>query len=880
MSRCWLGLALLAACTPEPQDTAVQELTRNMVRATRVSATNADELLLVGVRADGRVGDYAITNGSLTAVIDAPDIDEDLDVDVQQHRSPSGGTLIDLAAPGGKDALPQILQVVGFDPALRVLYQVATVESDGKEIHAIGRILDPERKIGVALDDDDLVEQLVVSTTWRMWDRVPWIEVETVVTNNTGRSVELDPIADLIITDGVGGAPYVPLPGLGYELEPGVELLTPWLVLDADPELPGAMAVLSLETEDLWVMPEQDLDGRVRGVYVGVEDQMKDAIATGEQRGWTRRYTASAGLDMTGVTQNVLELLAQQTGSRHLALGFSEGCTVQLDLDVPRRARATFHRVDPARYVDDEGNVRDGGVMPITTAWSDGDDPGVDTWLSLGRYAVEIESAAFRSEVVEIDVQHDLVEYGIAAVGDEPLTTVELSLLDSTGQGNIEPLRLDVVGLGGTEDPELGRYGQVGDELAAGRRVWTDAEHISLRLPDGAYRFILSRGPRFPLASAEIRVPVDTALELTVPSPVIEGGAWVEADPFSASRSSIFGGDTAEDIAFAMCAEGIELLVRAEAGGGDDAVAGCEGQQVVTGALAPMDVPRTGASAGDGWIVGFPIDDELPTSGMRPGTWLDQAWGAGAQVTAVLAPRARGAAGAASGMFHARGFERSRVDDGDANRFLREASEDGTYALDATALEIISAHDPWHSSNVLQDWLALLQAGYLMAPVASSHSSWLAHDHPGAARTLIATDALELEERLAALADGRTIATSGPVLEVVLRGDRGEAGPGESLAAPSGETLELEVRLRAADWVPVERLRVFRDGDEIHSVIIEQDGVLDITETFEVAGGAGSWLVVDAGRPELEPGGDFALVNPGMPAYAVTAPIVLDTAGQ
>ena len=878
--RAILALAVLVSCNPEADDTAVSGPTRRMVRATRVSTTNAEELLLVGVRADGRVGDYALTNGSLSAVIDAAGFDERTGGELQLHRAPSGGTLVDLAAPGGHDALPQVLQLVGFDPDLRVLYQDVTVEQDGKEIHAVGRILDPDRKVGVALDDHDLVEQLVVSTTWRMWDRQPWIEVETVVANQTGRSVELDPIVDLFVTDGIGAAPFLPAPGIGYGLEDGEAVLTPWLVLDADPALPGAFAVLSLDSENLTVMPDMDIDGRVRGVLVGLEDTAKDAIASGEQRSWTRRYTASMGDDMTGVVCNVLELLGVQGGSYHLELGISEGSTVQLEFDEPRPARATFHRLEPARYVDDQGNIRDGGVMPLSTALVSASDPYLISWLSLGRYAVEIESAGYRGEPIEIDVQNGLEEYGLITLGPEPLTDISLSLRDPAGEGNSAPVRLTVVGLGGTPDPELGRFELAGDALAAGRRVWTNAAELSLRLPDGAYRFLVSRGPLHPIASAELRVPFDTAAELVLEGPEISAAGWVQADPFTASRASIFGGDDAEDIAFALCAEGLEFAVRAEAGGGGDALPGCEGQQVVTGAVAPMDVPRIGAPAGDGWWVSFPVEGELPTAGMRPGTWLDLAWESGAQVTAVLAPRARGAAGSGSGMFHARGFERDRIDDGEANRFLREASELGTYAVDVGGVEILTPRDPWHTTNVLKDWFALLSDGHQLYPVAASHSSWLSLDQPGAARTVILSGSDVLEDRLTAFAEGRTFVTSGPMLDVVARSSSEQAGPGETLHVPAGTRLELEIHLQAAAWVPVDRVRVFHNGQEVWSAQLEEDGGVDLLQTVQIETAGGGWLVVDAGRTDVQPDGDYALLYPNMPVFAVTAPIYLDTSGQ
>ena len=656
-------------------------------------------------------------------------------------------------------------------------------------------------------------------------------------------------------------------------------MLTPWVVFDADPGLPGAFAVLSLESEFLSVLPDMDIDGRVRGVFLGVEDQAKDAITPGEQRSFTRRYTASAGDDMAGVTKNVLELLGMQSGSRYLQLGISEGSEVRVELDVPRQARASFHRLDPARYLDQEGKIRDGGVMPMTTAWTDGVDPGLGTWLSLGRYAVEIESAGYQGQVCELDVQAGLEDYGLLSLGTEPLHPIRLQLHDDAGLPNDLPLRISVVGLGGTPDPQLGRFDQAPGQLAAGRRIWTDADELELRLPEGAYRFIASRGPRFPLASAELRVPVDASLDLTLEAAVIDAVGRVDADPFTASWASIFGGDEAADIAFALCAEGIDFTVRAEVGGGGGATPGCEGQQVVSGSLATLDVPRTGTSMGDGWMVGFPVQDELPAAGLGPGSWLDLAHDAGAQVTAILAPRAKGAAGAASGMFHARGLERDHIDDGEANRFLREASERGTVALDAGAIEILSARDPEHTAQALQDWLALLQAGYPLFPIAASHSSWLQHDLPGAARTLVLTQAETIEGRLADLASGHVLVSSGPVLEAELRGAAGLAGPGDTLIAQPGEGFELDIRLRAADWVPVDRVRVFQDGVEVWSSPIDEQGAIDITRTIRLQSAGPGWVVVDAGRPEEQPSGDFALVYPRMPIYAATAPIYLDTSG-
>jgi hypothetical protein len=876
MPRGLVCLALLGACGPEVADTGSELPSRAMVRATKVSTSNADELLLTGERADGEVGHYAITNGSLSAVVDAAGYDEALDLAEQLHRAPSGGTLVDLAPPGGRDALIQVIQVLGADPDLRVYYQRVSVVEDGKALAATGRILDPGGKLGLARDAQGLVEQVVVTTTWRMWDRQPWVEVETVVSNQAGRLIELDPVLDLFVTDGVGLAPYLPLPGVGFDVEHGSSTVTPWLVLSPQGSGAGSIGVLSLEDETIHVQAERGVDGRVRGVYVGRNARLDEEIPPGEQLGWTRRYTAAGGDDMEGVLRNILQLWSMQEGSIRLELGLAEATAVEIDLEDPRPARISFLRVDPARYLAANGEVQDGGAMPVGAAWSDGSEASITTWLPLGTYRVEVVAPGNAGVEQELEVQAGVERYGEVALGDGSLAPLHVDLIEAGGAPNSSPLRVTVLGLGGTPDPELGRFQLAGASLAAGRRLWTDAAVVELLLPEGSYRLIASRGPAYPLSSAEVRLPVTSSVQLELHEPAWELPGWFSADPFTASSASILGGDSAEDIAFALCAEGVDLVVRAEVGEGGSAAPGCEGQQQVSGVLGALDVPRGGASAGDGWVVAFPISGALAGPGSQPGDWLDRAWDAGARVTALLAPRREGVAGAGAGLFHAHDLQREGLEDQGPNHFLQEASAAGTTVLDAGALELITPADPEGGSAVLQDWFALLDLGYSLFPVASSHSSWLAADHPGVVRTFALSEDDSVEGRLSALAAGGTVASSGPMIEVELRGEAGSARPGQTLSVAPGEMLQLELRVLAADWVPVERVRVIAGGREIRTTEIEPGGPLDHQQTVEFQLGDASWVVVDAGMPDELASGDFALVHPGVPAYAVTAPIYLD----
>ncbi len=135
-------------------------------------------------------------------------------------------------------------------------------------------------------------------------------------------------------------------------------------------------------------------------------------------------------------------------------------------------------------------------------------------------------------------------------------------------------------------------------------------------------------------------------------------------------------------------------------------------------------------------------------------------------------------------------------------------------------------------------------------------------------------------DHLAAFAEGRTFVTSGPMLDVVVRSTTDQAGPGQTLEAPAGTRVELDIRLQAAAWVPVDRVRVLRNGQEVWSAEIETGGPVDLFETVQIKSSGEGWLVVDAGRTDIQPEGDYALLYPNMPVFAVTAPIYLDTSGE
>ncbi len=872
------ALALLAtSCEGPLEDSGAELATRRMVRATRISASNAGSLLLQGPRADGQVGDYALVNESFVAIIDAPGHDSDLGIPLQRHRAPTGGSLLDLGLYGVQDGLVQILQVLDYDPDLRVYYQVVEVTEQGRAIKATGRVLDPDRKLGVALDEHDLVEGLVVSTTWRMWDQENWVETETVLSNQAGRSIDIGAICDMVVTDGRGLQPFVPSPGWGFELSNRLPVTVPWVAFAGSEGAPGSYAILAPEEHTVQVVSYADRDGRVRTVLVGTDAQVKDEIRPGEQRSWTRRTTGRAGAGLSSVTQSVLDQLGEVWGSYFLELGLRGTAHAELLLDPAVAGQLVVHRTDPDRFVNVTGSVQQGGVLPISALELGPDSASESLWLPPGSYDLQLQAPGYLPGPYSFVLSSSGGESAVSLEG-EGTVPVQVQVLGSDGLELDEAARLTVSGLGGTPDPDLERYSLVsGAAVSAvgGNRAWFTDGSIELSLPAGSYRLLASRGHRHPLAVAEISVPTTQQATLAFQSEAMSAGEYSSLEPVVASDASIIGGDSIEDIALALCAEDLDAWVRAEAGQVADAEARCSGQQAIRGLLGTLDVPRAGAAEGDGWMVAFPLDEGHAGPGLLPGAWLDRAWQNGALVTGILAPRARGAGGAAAGMFRARDFDRDAIDDGSANRFLRETSALGTHALDGAGLEVLSARDPWNTQDVVQDYFALLNEGYTVFPLGSSQPSWLRVDQPGAARTMVHSGQGDSDDLAAAAAAGLVYATSGPLLHLTVLGPEGSAMPGQTIELRGADSVQVQLQVSAPSWIPVERVRILLDGREAWAAEPEVTDGVRLSETIDLELVEGSWLVVDVGYSDQAPTGDYARIYPDSPVYAITAPIWL-----
>lgn len=208
--------------------------------------------------------------------------------------------------------------------------------------------------------------------------------------------------------------------------------------------------------------------------------------------------------------------------------------------------------------------------------------------------------------------------------------------------------------------------------------------------------------------------------------------------------------------------------------------------------------------------------------------------------------------------------------------------------------DLCGSHLHW----ALDDWYALLNRGIITTAVSGSDSHYLTGMQVGIPRTYLAMNdqtvsQLAGREVLQAIRNRRTILTTGPFVTLTV----GDAHEGERLRPGPGPT-NATIRVQAANWVDVSRVRLLQEGKAIQEWTVERKPMVRFDQTFEHTLEATTMkkdtyfnVEVDGQQPSLShlagvytylPG--YGLEKcpplPGQPAgvvpFAVTAPIFVD----
>lgn len=197
----------------------------------------------------------------------------------------------------------------------------------------------------------------------------------------------------------------------------------------------------------------------------------------------------------------------------------------------------------------------------------------------------------------------------------------------------------------------------------------------------------------------------------------------------------------------------------------------------------------------------------------------------------------------------------------------------GIRDLDVDAMEIMNGpqqHLPDAVAANRRDWISFLRQGVRIAGTANSDSHGK-HQQVALPRNMVAMAddriaAFDLREFAAAIKAGRLYGTTGPLLEVDLSG----TAMGGTYRGSEGR---LAVRVLAAEWIGTHRVHVFVNGEPARDVAVPADGRVETDLAFP----RDSFVHVEVESTGSE---DYATIYPGFTPYAFSNPIYVDADGD
>jgi len=848
--------------------------------AAPITPENAARLQLGGPDADGGVGDFALQNGTLCAVIASAEHESPI--------SPQGGALVDLVRCGSaNDQWSALVPLVNLSRSSVVPVTELRAEQDDRSARVVASGGRPGLRIRTTYElDVARPEELTVTTELErgeggdrmfafgevVFHAVGQLRPFSLVRGDLSRSVGFahpsgDPSSPLTMLRGIVAADAHVLVG-GELIEPGlaygVELRR--AELRRAGAAPAPVATFSITGESF----------TMTGVFA-------------------RPFWVGGG----GGAPGVLEL------AQLPLMDLDAGDTLVLERAIRVGARADVASVTDAWFAGGaelSGRVDDptARIHLATAAGAPVSEvrPGAD-----GAFSLRLPAGSYRLRAVAPGDREVVREL---ALGAEPLA-LEALTLGAPARVRLprgETLRLVFVGEDGTPDPRFGDdlldFRVNGEEIPPATLVNAVSlagladEPAEVTLAPGRYRVLATRGPEHGVRETKLTLAAGETADLVLepPSRALETPGWIAADLHVHSAESF---DTSWPLArqlAAFAANGAEVLVSTEHDrvldpspaiaslGLGDRLFGITGVEITSSFLG-KDAPHS-----IGHLNAYPLRREPLAP--RGGAPLAE----GRRLRAVLSEVRNGDRAPFVHLNHPRGrtqddfdpeayythlavagepYDPTRDLAAEPNHALAERDPgSGLRDLDYDGVELLNGPDLARFRLVRADWLSLLLQGVVHVGVGNSDSH-RAYQVPGLPRTYVALANDRVEEFdeaafFAALRAGRAFATTGPLLDVRL----GEAGPGERFTGRRGS---LRVAVDAAPWVPVDRLLVHRDGEIVADLRIARGTPLELPLEFANDG----FVVVEA---EGEPDATYAALLPDFTPFAIANPIFVDADGD
>ncbi len=658
---------------------------------------------------------------------------------------------------------------------------------------------------------------------------------------------------------------------------------------------------------------------------------------------YKRRLYVGDRNDVASAANDIIEELAARQG-------FSTG-TLSGDVDA----------VDTTDVVASAIATRTGGVAtpgfatgaPTTHFRTDPDGGFSGIVLPAGTYDVEFR-AVNRQPVTVVGVV-------VAPATDTPILPPLLSGLGSVelqvreivkGFDPDIPAKVTFVGIDGTPDPVFNKDFEAFEiradltlrdlipetfpgGFAQRNFVYLADGTETVQVPEGKYEVFATRGPEYTSKRRKIRVREGKTKRATFRiRRVVDTTGALSADFHIHSARSFDNSATLVDRVASFVGEQVEVMVSTDhdyhvdyapviaAMGLGAHVNSIVGNEVTTSVPNEPAFPNAVGHI-NAWPVTVdataPRDGSIEDEYVAPNFIFSRLRAQGARVIQYNHPRA-GVAGLTSiGFFNNIGFDPDIAVTSPPNDVLLDDdilgpggsgvfNPDGLRNLDFDAMEILNGTDIGSYLEMRRDWFSLLnQADGTTVPViwgtGVSDSHRITIENAGYARAYVlgsgddpaALDPAAFDAQILA---GRVMSTTGPYLEVSLEDSLGTSVEIGGTLVPSTSDVLLNIRVQATNWIPVEEVRIYRNGfleasfDEDTTPGFKsapkkpwssKKNALRFETQLSVTLGEDSYFVVEAGArlSPLPTAPEFIdTVVPGMVPLAFTNPIFVDLGGD
>jgi len=415
--------------------------------------------------------------------------------------------------------------------------------------------------------------------------------------------------------------------------------------------------------------------------------------------------------------------------------------------------------------------------------------------------------------------------------------------------------------------------------IAAYDRVFVLHGDCELRVPTGTYDVWISHGPEWDTTRerVEIKAGADADVHAKLHH-VVDTPGWISGDFHVHSAASLDSRVPMRDRVHQFVADGVDLIVSTDHNviadyapviaelGVRDLLASTTGDEITTrswGHFGAFPLPLEEGELGRGAIA---VGKRTPSQ-----IFPDVRAHAPAALIDVHHPRLEHGD---IGYFHLAGFDEKTGH-----------SKHAGFSFDFDAIEVLNGYqdaDRKTLDRVIGDWLSFLDAGKRVAATGNSDTHHLTFNLGGYPRNYVAVGdvpvgKLDSSAVAAAVKAGHSYFTTGPVIDAKING----GSLGDTVFAKDGH-FELELRVRAADWISTSKITVLGPRGSILARLPAPTttNVVRFDAKIPIALAQDGYVIVrvDGDQPMAPNVGDIASwrVYP----LAVTNPIWIDVDGD